>query len=113
MHPDKQVRFPVHPDSTIESIATEISALPAVKGGLIDPFQVEVFEGTEVFQKLARENRLLGGPLLWHFWPQQPQAKRFAELFYRLRRDVFGRVQLTAYAVFRANQPSSQSRISG
>lgn len=36
----------IYPDSTIDSIEREITGLGDVFGGLIDPFQVEVFQGT-------------------------------------------------------------------
>jgi hypothetical protein len=88
----------IHPDSTIDSIDREISGLSEVFGGLIDPFQVEVFQGTRLFEKLAREGRLRGGPLLYHFWPEEPMARRFAEIFLRLKRDAFGFLHFTAFA---------------
>jgi hypothetical protein len=88
----------IHPESTIDSIDREIQGLSEVTGGLIDPFQVEVFQGTQLFNRLAREGRLLGGPLLYHYWPEEPMARRFAEIFLRLKRDAFGFLHLTAFA---------------
>jgi radical SAM superfamily enzyme YgiQ (UPF0313 family) len=88
----------IHPDSTLASIEQEVSALAGLEGGLVDPFQVEALEGTDLFAGLERSGRLLGGPHLWHFWPSEPAARRFAELFFVLKREVMGRQQLTAYA---------------
>jgi hypothetical protein len=88
----------VHPGSTMASIDAEVAALHDVRGGLIDPFQVEVLEGTELFNRLQREGRLEGGPLLWHFWPQEPAARRFAGLLTQLKRRALGNIALTAFA---------------
>ncbi len=87
----------VTPDSTIDSIWREVDGLREVRGGLLDPFALEVYEGTTVFEGLRKAGRLEGGPMLWHYWLQEPAAKRFAHLFYRIKRDVFAKVNMTAY----------------
>lgn len=88
----------IHPDSTIATIEQEVAALQRIEGGLIDPFQVELLEGTDLFERVRASGRLMGGPHLWHFWPQQPEARQFAEIFFALKREVMGRQQLTTYA---------------
>jgi hypothetical protein len=88
----------VHPESTLASIEAEVQALRGIEGGLLDPFQVEALEGTDLFERLRRRNLLVGGPHVWHFWPEEPAARRFAEAFYLLKRQVMGQQQLTAYA---------------
>jgi hypothetical protein len=88
----------VHPESTLASIEAEVQALRDIEGGLLDPFQVEALEGTDLFERLRRRGQLLGGPHVWHFWPEEPAARRFAEAFYLLKRQVMGQQQLTAYA---------------
>ena len=88
----------VHPESTLGSIEAEVRALRGVEGGLLDPFQVEALEGTDLFERLRRRGQLVGGPHIWHFWPEESAARRFAEAFYLLKREVMGRQQLTAYA---------------
>jgi len=88
----------VHPESTLASIEAEVQALRDIEGGLLDPFQVEALEGTDLFERLRRRGLLLGGPHVWHFWPEEPAARRFAEAFYLLKRQVMGQQQLTAYA---------------
>ena len=88
----------IRPDSTLSEIEQEVAALANVQGGLVDPFQVEPYKGTELFEKLAEQGRLEGGPLLYHFWPQEPGARAFTELFTRYKRDALGHVALTAYA---------------
>jgi hypothetical protein len=88
----------LHPSSTLASIEAEVNALRGIEGGLLDPFQVELLEGTDLFERLARSGRALGGPHLWHFWPEEPAADRFARAFHLLKREVMGQQQLTAYA---------------
>jgi hypothetical protein len=88
----------LHPQSTLASIQREVAALANIEGGLVDPFQVELLEGTELFSRVKRAGQLLGGPHLWHFWPQDSSARRFAEVFFAVKRQVMGRQQLTAYA---------------
>jgi anaerobic magnesium-protoporphyrin IX monomethyl ester cyclase len=88
----------VHPESTLASIEAEVQALRGIEGGLLDPFQVEALEGTDLFERLRRRGQVLGGPHVWHFWPKESAARRFAEAFYLLKRQVMGQQQLTAYA---------------
>lgn len=88
----------VHPDSCMDEIDQEIEGLKNVFGGLVDPFQLEAFEGTEVFERLQKEQRLHGGPLIWQYWPMEAEARRFAKLFYRLKLEALGKLQLTAFA---------------
>ena len=40
----------VHPDSTVGAIEREIESLRGVHGGLLDPFEVEVYEGTDYYR---------------------------------------------------------------
>ncbi len=88
----------IDPDSTMGRIDAEIEALGQVRGGLIDPFQVEVYYGTDLYHRLQRERRLEGGPLLFHYWPADAGARRFARIFYRLRRDASEFLHMTTYA---------------
>lgn len=88
----------IRPDSTMESIDREISGLSGVSGGLLDPFQVELFEGTDLFIRMQRTGRVRGGPLLWHYEPANPTAARFARIFQRVRRDAYGFLHMTTYA---------------
>jgi hypothetical protein len=83
----------------MDSIDAEIRGLQQVRGGgLIDIFNVEPFEGTVLFERLAREGRLEGGPLLWHFWPEDAAARRFSEYLHLVKRELFGFTHLTAFA---------------
>jgi hypothetical protein len=88
----------VHPDSTLDSIGAEIGALSGVKGGLLDPFEVEIYEGTDYFRHLNEEGRLRGGPLLWFYEPVEEGAARFARIFHLLRHHALGHVPLTSFA---------------
>ena len=75
----------VHPDSVSQHIREEIDALDNASRGLIDPHMVQLYEGTAAFNRAQQAGRLLGGPYLWHYWPQETGARRFARLFYHLR----------------------------
>ncbi len=88
----------VHPGSTLESIVGDVEALRNAGGGLLDPFQVEAFEGTDLFASLAGEGRLRGGPFVWHYDPPDPGAQRFADLFRLVKMGAMGEVPLTAFA---------------
>lgn len=88
----------VHPDSTLDSIAAEVEALSAVEGGLLDPFEVEIYEGTDYFRRLSGEGRLRGGPFLWFYDPADHGAARFARIFHPLRHRAMGHVPLTSFA---------------
>jgi radical SAM superfamily enzyme YgiQ (UPF0313 family) len=88
----------IHPDSTLAAIGREIGGLHRVSGGLLDPFQVEVFEGTDLFERLRGEGRLEGGPFLWHAWPREEGAARFARVFFRLRHEALGTLHMTPFA---------------
>ena len=105
----------IRPDSTQDAIDLEIEGLQRVRGGLIDPFQVEPFEGTDLFDRLRRQDRLEGGPLIWWSWPAEAIAGRFARIFYRLRRDVFGPLRVTdaAYEVLGAAAVARQLDLGG
>ena len=88
----------VHPYSTFDDIAEEVASLRSVAGGLLDPFQVEVFEGTDLHEKLSREGRLGGGPFIWHYENEDPRADAFARIFYLLKHQALGKIPLTAFA---------------
>jgi len=88
----------VHPDSTVDSIAAEIDALPAVEGGLLDPFEVEIYEGTDSFRHLDEADRLRGGPFLWFYDLEDQGANRFTRVFHAIRHNAMGHVPLTSFA---------------
>jgi methylmalonyl-CoA mutase cobalamin-binding subunit len=88
----------IHPDSTLERIARDVSALHGTRGGLLDPFQVEAFEGTRLFDDLERSGRLEGGPFVWHYELEDPRAEAFARLFSQIKSRVMGDVPLTTFA---------------
>ncbi len=88
----------IHPDSTMELIRRDVASLQAVRGGLLDPFQVEVFEGTRLFERLEREGKLEGGPFVWDYELEDREAEAYARLFWRVKTGVMGRVPLTTFA---------------
>jgi len=88
----------VRPDSTMGDIRCEVAALDDVRGGLLDPFQVEIYEGTRYFDHLHRAGRTLGGPFVWHYEIEDPDAESFARLFRLVKVRVMGRIPLTTFA---------------
>jgi hypothetical protein len=88
----------IHPGSTMEGISRDVAALGRVRAGLLDPFQVEAYEGTRLFEGLARRGRLGGGPFVWHYELEDPAAQRFARLFRIVKTRVLARIPLTAFA---------------
>ena len=88
----------VHPYSTIAMIEREVRAIGSVNAGLVDPFQVEVFEGTGLYRRLEREGRLRGGPFFWFYDIEDPAAERFARIFSLIKNHAMGRVPVTSFA---------------
>jgi anaerobic magnesium-protoporphyrin IX monomethyl ester cyclase len=88
----------VHPYSTIEAIRREVRALSDVDGGLLDPFHLEIFEGTGMFRRMTAEGRLRGGPFLWHDALKDERANAFARLFMLIKTQAMGHVPLTSFA---------------
>jgi radical SAM superfamily enzyme YgiQ (UPF0313 family) len=88
----------LHPGSTIESISRDVAALRNVDGGLLDPFQVEAFEGTDLFARLQREGRIRGGPFVWYYQLAEARTEAFAQIFQHVRRRAMGSLPLTAFA---------------
>lgn len=88
----------LHPGSTMRQIRQDVAALQRVRAGLLDPFQVEAYEGTRLFERLERQGRLQGGPFVWHYALEDPAAERYAQQFRLLKTRVLARIPLTAFA---------------
>lgn len=79
----------VHPDSTLETIRAGLTLVDNLPAGLCEINQMMVYHGTRLQQRLARQGRLVGNPLRYHYTFTDPAVERFTELFWRLRAEAF------------------------
>jgi anaerobic magnesium-protoporphyrin IX monomethyl ester cyclase len=79
----------VHPYSTLDTIARGIDLLESVPAGVFEATRMMVYHGTRLEKTMAEEGRLIGNPLRYGYTFPDPSVERFAEIFTRLRGDVF------------------------
>lgn len=79
----------VHPYSTPDTIARGIDFLESVPAGVFEATRMMVYHGTRLEKSMAEEGRLLGNPLRYGYTFPDPTVERFAEIFTRLRGEVF------------------------
>jgi radical SAM superfamily enzyme YgiQ (UPF0313 family) len=79
----------VHPYSTPETIERGIDLLERVPAGVFEATRMMVYHGTRLRKSMQDEGRLLGNPLRYGYTFGDPSVERFAELFTRLRGEVF------------------------
>jgi hypothetical protein len=79
----------VHPYSTPGTLAAGIDFLGRLGHGSFEATRMMVYHGTRLHERMAAEGRLLGNPLRYGYRFAEPVVERFAELFSRLRGEVF------------------------
>ena len=79
----------VHPYATNESLAQSIDFLARIPEGLFEATQMQVYHGTRLHERLMAEGRLVGNPLRYGYYFEDPIVQRFAEIFSRLRGEAF------------------------
>jgi radical SAM superfamily enzyme YgiQ (UPF0313 family) len=79
----------LHPYSTAESIRAGIDLLESVPAGVFEATRMMVYHGTRLMKTMADEGRLIGNPLRYGYTFEDPAIERFAEIFTRLRGELF------------------------
>jgi hypothetical protein len=88
----------IRPDSTLQTIEQEVNEIERLRGGLLDPYALEAYEGTDLFEELKRSHRLQGGPFLWWYSLSSPEMERFGSGFRLIRAQSFETIPLTLLA---------------
>ena len=79
----------IHPYSTPATIAAGVDFLERIPNGVFEATQMLVYHGTRLHERMAAEGRLLGNPLQYAYTFADPVTSRFAEVFTRLRGEIF------------------------
>jgi hypothetical protein len=88
----------IRPDSTLDTIEQEVDQIERLRGGLLDPYELEAYEGTDLFEELKRSQRLQGGPFLWWYAHSSPEMERFVSGFRLVRAQSFEAIPLSLLA---------------
>ena len=79
----------VNPYSTPTTLAAGIDLLERVPHGVFEATRMMVYHGTRLHRTLAEEKRLMGNPFRYGYTYEDERVERFAEIFTRLRAEVF------------------------
>ena len=79
----------VHPYSTRASIAQGIEFLARIRNGVFETTQMQIYHGTRLHRQIEAEGRLLGNPFRYDYAMEDVTARRFSEIFLRLRSEAF------------------------
>jgi hypothetical protein len=78
-----------YPYSTKDTVADAIRFLESAPGGIFEVTEMRVYHGTMLWQRMAKEDRLVGNPLRYVYTLPDPVAFNFAGIFMRLRAEAF------------------------
>lgn len=79
----------IHPESTPSSIRAGIALLDTIPCA-VETTRMQVYHGTRLHRRMARQGRLQGNPLRYSYRIDDPCMQRFDEIFTRLRIEAFG-----------------------